>query len=25
VAGAGHGVTYTHTDDVVAAMDLRGG
>ena len=25
VAGAGHGVTYTHTDDVVTAMDLRGG
>ncbi len=24
MAGAGHGVTYTHTDDVVAAMDLRG-
>lgn len=25
VADAGHGVTYTHADDVVAAMDLRGG
>lgn len=24
VAGAGHGVTYTHTDDVVAAMNLSG-
>ena len=25
VMGAGHGVTYTHTDDVVAVMNLRGG